>query len=140
MDFYEICYLSIFRNFFRITGTLREDQYIFLIILRSIALKMRNFPDKDCSGNQNTHFMSNNSPPPKKKTCHLRDNVAHAHCMLYTKSYKHTLTKCNTYCFSTARTVARTRLDITFYVHCLSCYVNNRILLILLIKTKEYET
>jgi len=29
------------------------------------------------------------------------DNVAHAHCMLGTLSYKHTLRICITYCFST---------------------------------------
>jgi len=40
------------------------------------------------------------------------DNIAHAHC---------TLTICNTYCFSTATVVARTRCNVTFYVHCLCC-------------------
>ena len=29
---------------------------------------------------------------------------------------------CNTYCFSTATTVARMRLKITLYVYCLSCF------------------
>ena len=137
-DFYKICYLSIFRKFVRITGTLPEHQYTLLIISRSILLKMRNVPDKSCRGNQNTilysiYFFS-------EKTCHLGDNVANAHCMMYTEGYKYTLTKCNTYCFPTATTVARTRLDIMFYVHCLSCYVNNRIVLTVLIKTKEYKT
>jgi len=28
-----------------------------------------------------------------------------------------------TYCFSTATVVARTRLDVTLYVHCLSFYI-----------------
>jgi len=51
-----------------------------------------------------------------RKTCRLWDNVgkycrnrqatddnmAHAHCMLDTQFYKHTLRICNTYCFSTA--------------------------------------
>jgi len=27
------------------------------------------------------------------------DNMAHAHCSLYTSGYKHTLRKCNIYCF-----------------------------------------
>jgi hypothetical protein len=35
--------------------------------------------------------------------------------------YKHTLRICNTYRFSTATMVARTRLNVTLYVHCLSC-------------------
>ena len=30
---------------------------------------------------------------------------------------------CNTYCFSTALIVSRTRLSVTLYVHCLSCLV-----------------
>jgi len=44
------------------------------------------------------------------------DNMAHAHCMLDTWGYKHTLRLCNTYCVSTATVVARTRLIVTFYV------------------------
>jgi len=48
------------------------------------------------------------------------ENMAHARCMLGTEGYKYTLRLCNTHCFSTA-TVARTRLTVTVYVHCLSC-------------------
>ena len=40
------------------------------------------------------------------------DNMAHAHFMLGTKSYKHTLRICNTYCFSVATIVARTRHNV----------------------------
>jgi hypothetical protein len=50
------------------------------------------------------------------------DNMAHAHCMMDTYGYKHTHTICNTYGFSTATMVARTRLIVTLYVHCLYCY------------------
>jgi len=50
-----------------------------------------------------------------------RDNMAHAHCMLDTSGYKHTLIICNTYCFYTATVVARMPLHATLYVHCLSC-------------------
>jgi len=32
------------------------------------------------------------------------------------------LSICNTYCFSTATMVARTRLNVTLYVHCQSCF------------------
>ena len=49
------------------------------------------------------------------------DDMAHAHCMLDTKGYKHTLTICNTYCFSATTMVARTRLYTTLYFHYLSC-------------------
>jgi len=45
--------------------------------------------------------------------------MAHAHCMLNTEGYKYTLTICNTYCFSTATMVARTRHNVTLYAHCL---------------------
>ena len=33
-----------------------------------------------------------------------------------------TLAICNTYCFSTATMAARTRRNVTLYVHCVSCY------------------
>ena len=39
--------------------------------------------------------------------------MAHAHYMLDTQGYIHTLRLCNTHCFSTATMVARTRLSIT---------------------------
>jgi hypothetical protein len=47
----------------RMTGTLHEDQYISLIIYRSILLRMRNVSDKSCRENQNTHFMFKNFLP-----------------------------------------------------------------------------
>jgi hypothetical protein len=47
------------------------------------------------------------------------ENMAHARCMLDTKRYKRTLRICNTYCFSSATMVARTRLNVTLHVHCL---------------------
>jgi len=46
-----------------------------------------------------------------------------AHCMLDTQGYKHKLSICNTCCFSTSTTVARTCLHVTLYVHCLSCRI-----------------
>jgi len=36
----------------------------------------------------------------------IDDNMAHGLCILDTLGYKHTLTICNTYCFSTATMVA----------------------------------
>jgi len=44
--------------------------------------------------------------------------------ILDTQAYKHTLRICNTYCFSTATMVARTRLNVGLHVHCLSCSVS----------------
>jgi len=49
------------------------------------------------------------------------DNMAHAHCMLATYGYKHTLKLCSIHCFSIATMVAGKRLSVTLYAHCLSC-------------------
>ena len=53
---------------------------------------------------------------PCKRVC----NMAHAHCMMGTKSYKQSLRICNIYCFSPATTVILTHLNVMFYVRCLS--------------------
>jgi hypothetical protein len=42
------------------------------------------------------------------------DSMTHAHCMLDTNGYKHTLRTCNNNCSSTTSMVARTRLGVTF--------------------------
>ena len=47
----------------RMTGTLHEDQYTFLIMSCSSLHKMRNISDRICRENQNTHFMYNNDFP-----------------------------------------------------------------------------
>ena len=44
--------------------------------------------------------------------------MAYTHWMLDTQGYRHTHRICKTYCFSTAAL----RLDVTLYVHGLSCY------------------
>jgi len=51
------------------------------------------------------------------------DSMAHAHYTLNTQGHKHTLEVYNTHYFSTATMIARTRLGVTLYVHCMSCYV-----------------
>jgi hypothetical protein len=51
------------------------------------------------------------------------DKMAHAYFKLYTYGHKHTLRMYVTYCFSTARVVARTRLDVKLYVHCLILFL-----------------
>ena len=48
--------------------------------------------------------------------------MGHALVMLDTYGHKHTLRICDTYCFSAATMVARTRLNVTLCIHCLSCY------------------
>jgi len=47
--------------------------------------------------------------------------TAHALCMLDYKCYRRTPRIYNTYCFSTATIVTRTRRNATLYAHCLSC-------------------
>ena len=46
------------------------------------------------------------------------DNVAHTHCRLNTRGYKHTLRICNTSCFTTTAVVKWTQFNVTFYVLC----------------------
>jgi hypothetical protein len=88
---------------------------------------MRNVSDKEGRENQNTHFVFSNFLKKillfmghVEKYCingqTADDNMTHAHCMLHTKGYKHTLRICNTHCFSTAKMVVRTDLNVTLYV------------------------
>ena len=87
---------------------------------------MRNVSDKSCSRKSKHNLCSTTF---YKKSCPLWDNVekhciagqatddnmAHAHCMLYTEGNKHAVGICNTYCSSTAAMVARTRLNVTLH-------------------------
>jgi len=41
-------------------GTLHEGQYTFLIISRSIVLRVKHVSDKSCTENPNTHFTFDN--------------------------------------------------------------------------------
>ena len=50
----------------RISGTLQEDHCTFVIISRSFVLIIRNFSEKLCTENQNTHFMFSESPPENR--------------------------------------------------------------------------
>ena len=69
-DFHEIWYFMIFRNVekkfmfhqnpTRITGTLHDDQYTFIVIPCSVLFRMRNVSDKSCRENKNTHVILNN--------------------------------------------------------------------------------
>jgi len=92
---------------------------------------MRNISDKSCRENNNIHFVFNNFFPLNRDVYEIMwenmavpessHNTEHAHCMLATLGFKHTLIICNTYCCSTATMVARTHLSATWNVHCLSC-------------------
>ena len=78
------------------TNTLYEGQNTFLIISRSVLLRIRYVSDKSCRGSQHTYFMLNNCffenravyEKKWKKYCTAvqatDDNMVHAHCMLDT--------------------------------------------------------
>jgi hypothetical protein len=132
--FNEIWYLSIFRKFVeKIQVSLKSDKLngyfdnnlsTFMVISRSIPLRMRNAADKSHRENHNTSFTFNKLF--FRTSCRLWDNVekygtsrqatddntAHAHCLLDTYGYKHKLITCNTYYFSTATMIARTHFNV----------------------------
>jgi len=107
--------------------------YIFDHISLGYSSNEKCFRKKKITGNIKTHFSF--SITVFRKTWGLWDTLdkscitgqaaddkrAHAHCMLDTKGYKHTLVICSTYRISSATMVARTRLSVTLHVHCLSC-------------------
>jgi hypothetical protein len=72
-------------------GTLRENQFTFLIISRSVSLRMKIVSEKSCRETRNTHFLSSNFFRKwclfwdnVEKYCRAElatdDNMVHAHC------------------------------------------------------------
>ena len=115
----------------RVTGTLHEDQCTFLLLSPSFLLKLKKF-QTSCRENRNTHFifndffenrafyeiiLKNSVDPGRTQMTIWRMSIT---CLI-PKAKQHTLRICNTYYFSTANMVTRTRLNVTLYVHCLSC-------------------
>jgi hypothetical protein len=105
-----------------------------MTISRIILLIMRNVSDQSRRGNKDTHFMLNTISPiiaPFVRQCgkmwkswrghRWHCHTTHAHCMLDDKVYWPSLRICNIYCFFTATTVMRTRLNVMLDVHLLSC-------------------
>ena len=104
-----------------------------MTVSRPFRLRMRNFSEKRCRENQNTHFIFNNIfpkivlfvrrcgknivEPGRPDMATLRTRIAY--CI---PKATNTLRICNSYCFYTATVVARTCLNITLYEHCLPCY------------------
>jgi len=139
-DFREIWYLSIFRKTFEKiqvslkSNTLHEDPHNILIIFRSIRFRIRNVSDKRCTGNQNARFLFSNfffesravyeiiwkNTAERGRPQMTIWRIRFTYWIIKTTD-THTNTKCNTYYFSTATMAARTRLNVTLYVHCLSC-------------------
>ena len=97
---------------------------------------MKNITDKLCRENQNTHFMFNHFLPENRPVDKImwkseiqpdwsQRTIQYGACALHAgylrQEYRSTLRIRNTFCFSTATMVARTRLNVMLYVHCLSC-------------------
>jgi len=89
----------------KITCTLPEDQYTFLIISHSFLLKMTNIFRKNCRENQNTYFTFSNIWRKSYRLWYnvekystagqaTDDNRAHARCKLYTWGQRHTIRIC----------------------------------------------
>jgi hypothetical protein len=99
-----------------------------LSISHSVLFRMRNVSDRSCREIWNTIFISvtffGNIAVYETMWKYTiqpdspHDSIAEAHYMLNTYGYKHKLRICNSYCFSTATTVALTHLSIMLYIHC----------------------
>jgi len=87
---------------------------IFLIISRSVLLRMKNISLKICTENQNTQFFPqqlfrtsnnlwNNVGKYYKAKKSTENNMPHAHCVLDFEGYRHILWVCTTYCSSTEK-------------------------------------
>ena len=113
-------------NLTRIDGILREDLWTYIIISRSVLLRLRNASDiisrkiKTYILCSTTFFSENRAFWWDKVVKPDRPHTAHAHCMLCNYGYGSTLRICNTYCFSMATMVTRIRLNVKWYVPCLS--------------------
>ena len=151
-DFHEIRYQSIFRKYVeKVQVSLKSDKNNAYFTWRPIHISDRislsflewetfqtNFAEKIstlisysiiCVSRAVYEIMWKTivEPDRPQTTCHK----THAHCMLDTQGYKHTLRIYNTYCFSTATVVTRMCLNVPLYVHCLSRYI---------LRVKEYRS
>ena len=63
-----------------ITGTLHEDRCAFMVISRSVLLRMRNVSDKSCAESRNTYFMFSNFFFPENHAVYeiMWKNVVHS--------------------------------------------------------------
>jgi hypothetical protein len=109
-----------------------------MYMYESISLnlfRMRSMSDKSCRKIQNTYFIFNNFFFPRKP-CRLWGNVEkcftaehatddniirHMRFACWITKATDILTMCNTYYFSPTTVVTWTYLNVTLYVHCLSC-------------------
>ena len=103
----------------RITGILREHQCTFMVVCRSVLLRMTNVSDESCKYNHNTYFIFSNVFFESrslirycgKTYCRAWQVTVHVGCTLDTYGYKHILRRGNNYCFSAITMVAQTPLN-----------------------------
>ena len=118
----------------RITGTLHENEYTFLIISRSLLLRTRHVSYKRYTENQNTNCIFNSSFFPENRDVYeiMWKNIVELGRLQVTKWRMRigccTAKAANTHSeyvilidFSTATVVTGTRLSITSYLRCLYC-------------------
>jgi hypothetical protein len=107
---------------------------IIIIISRSFILRMRNISDKSCREIQNSYFVfsknyfenlavyeimwKNILERGRQQMTIWRMRIA---CWIPKATNTHIQVFLNNYRFSTETMVARTRLNVMLYVHCLSC-------------------
>ena len=107
----------------RIMDTLHEDPFIFMIISRSVFLRVRNVSEKSCREN-NIHFIFNFffRKYGGKILYRRAGAIWRMHISWWlpkaTRSHTHTHahTLCNNYCFSTVTSVTPRFLNVTWYV------------------------
>ena len=116
----------------RTTSALHKQQYTFMIISRSLLLRLRNFSDKSCRENRNTHFIFGNF---FLELCRLWSNVKNVvepcrpqMIMWYmriacwipkaTDTHSEYVTRIALYCNNSLWT----RLNVTLSAPCLSCF------------------
>jgi hypothetical protein len=143
---------KLYCNLTRKTGTWREEICKCMTISRWILLRIINVSDKACRENQNTfyvqYFFSENRAVYNKKYGRIRhatdDNIMLRRKVRFalriTQARLQTRTHViyHIYCFSKATGVTQSRLNVTFYVHCLSCYLYKNVTVHLL-ETNSFE-
>ena len=113
--------------------------YVHLLDLVHFFLKWEIFQTNVVEKRKKTHFMFNNFFPKIVPFMRYCGKILYSHggyrwqyyaCALQAgllRLQTHTQI-CNSYWYSTATMVERTRLNVTLYVHCLCCYSHNFVL------------
>ena len=110
-------------------GTLYEDQYTFLIIFRSVLLRMRNVSHKLCKETQIRAFyiqqvFSENRALYKMMWNNVAElgrtkmAISRIRIAFWIAKVTNIIRICNTYCFSTAAIVVQTRFALKFILKC----------------------